>query len=465
MLLGALMAFALAPLGAGIFAAPAVAALVIGVFLRPDLALLALTSLVVLAEGDVAGVFHDENIVYHSVFKGLTALDYLFLLIVLAVAFDLARRRVRPLGVGPLGPALGLLSLALVGGLVAAHAAGIGAKAVFPEGVKIVHVILIPFAVVELIRRRPQLLERAIKVIVVLLALKCAAGVALSVAGARPVVEGQTITFLEPTVNWLVVTFLLVIVARVIGGWRPSRLMLALTLLASLELLLSFRRSFWIAFVIGLVIVLLVGGGRARLMIALAVIALGLGVYVALSGAGGASTTNSPIVARAVSLSPTKLSANAEDRYRLDERRNVLAELRRHPVTGLGIAVPWGGRYPLPLEHPGGRTYVHVVVLYLWLKLGLLGLAAYIALQLGAFAAAARVWRRDPDPLRRALGLGALGSLVGLVVAETTASFTAVDYRFSLIEPIVLGLLAALWLGLGRTADSEAEPGAAPALG
>jgi len=43
----------------------------------------------------------------------------------------------------------------------------------------------------------------------------------------------------------------------------------------------------------------------------------------------------------AASLNPSKLEASAEDRYRLDERANVLAEIRAHPIEGLGVTIPW----------------------------------------------------------------------------------------------------------------------------
>jgi len=53
-----------------------------------------------------------------------------------------------------------------------------------------------------------------------------------------------------------------------------------------------------------------------------------------------------------------------------------------------------------------------------------------------------RLWRRSADPLLRALGLGALSWLLAMAVVETTASFTGVDLRYSVLAGVVLGLLA-----------------------
>ncbi len=145
---------------------------------------------------------------------------------------------------------------------------------------------------------------------------------------------------------------------------------------------------------------------------------------------------------RVTSLNPTSLSENAEDRYRIDERRNVLANLETEPITGLGIAIPWVATKPLSLEHLGGREYTHMVLLWYWMKLGLLGLLAYLSVMLITMWMALRVWMKHPLAVVRASGLAMLGAVMGLVLAELTASFTGVDYRFSIVFPVILGLLA-----------------------
>jgi O-antigen ligase len=490
---GAFVAVTLPRVGPAAAALPAAAAIGAWLLLRPDVALLVLLASVVLVEGDTQGILGSEERFYGSVIGGLTVLDFLVLVLVTGVALEWFRgrepstgigqqgsatggpssvwredsagagpeaaslggpsRMARSFGLGPLGWALGLLAVALAGGLLTGYAAGIGMEALVPAAVKIGHLIVLPFATAALLRRRPALLRDVLVLAAALVAVKSAAGLLLAVTGGQPVVEGQAATYLEPSTNWLVMTALLVGLAAVLERSPEGRRhlwtglpwwALALAPLAAAGLLFSYRRSFWIAAVVGAAVVLVVASRRARPFLALAAVALGLALYVALSGAGGTAGQSSPIVERASSLRPSRLSANAEDRYRLDERRNVMAEIRRHPVAGLGLEVPWRARHPLPLEHEGGRTYAHVAILYYWLKMGLLGLAAYVAVVATSLLLAWRVWRRAAAPLHRAVGLGLLASLAGLAVAETTASFTGVDYRFSLLHPLALGVLAAI---------------------
>jgi O-antigen ligase len=155
--------------------------------------------------------------------------------------------------------------------------------------------------------------------------------------------------------------------------------------------------------------------------------------------------SSSPLLERATSLSPSKISNNVEDRYRLDERANVTNEIEKHPITGIGVGVAWhADARPLPIEHEGGRHYVHFAALWYWLNLGILGVLAYLGVLGGAAVMAWRLWRRGAEAVVRAFGLASLCGVAGLVAIETTASFTGVDTRFTVLFAAQLGMLALL---------------------
>jgi hypothetical protein len=209
-------------------------------------------------------------------------------------------------------------------------------------------------------------------------------------------------------------------------------------------LLLSYRRSFWIGAVLGLILILLLGtsaaGRRVLLPATLAIVA----AILMLGSVNFQSQL--PVFKRVNSLSASTLEANKEDRYRLDERANVLAAIREHPITGLGMTIPWRATArPLPLETgTEGREYVHFAVLWFWMKLGILGLLAYIGFFAGSMTLAWQVWRRRTEPLLRCFGLASLCGLAGLIVIDTTASFTGVDPRLTVVIGAQVGLLAIL---------------------
>jgi O-antigen ligase len=395
--------------------------------------------LTVACEGQAFGLFTFTA----SLYTHATVLNVMVALVVAAVGLDLLRhQRAVWLPRALLFP-LVILALAMVAGIATAHDAGVSVtKAIHSENL-LAYLLFLPIAVanLDLDRRQVSLLlggAYAVAIIKAILGL-------IEVAGGRGVaIQGAgSLTYYEPLSNWLIMIALLGICAAVLARMRPPVWMLLGSPLLIASLLLSYRRSFWIAVVLGLLLVLLLAlspVGRRLLVPA------GLLVAVAIWLLGSVNfQSQSPLLRRAVSLSPSSLTTNLEDRYRLDERTNVLGAIGEHPLTGLGIGVPWTAAFRgLPVEHLEGRQYVHFVALWFWLKLGILGLIAYITLLLGAALLGWRVWRHSREPTARAFALASLCGLAGLLVIETTASFTGVDNRFTVLLAAQVGLLALL---------------------
>ena len=248
---------------------------------------------------------------------------------------------------------------------------------------------------------------------------------------------------------------LLVVLAALGSRSRPPLWVIAIALLAAASLLLSYRRSFWIAAIVGVLMVLLLGAGHLRWRTVVPGVAILASAVWLTINTGIVAELSGPLSERVESLNPSQVEMDAEDRYRIGERRNVVQDLEEHPLTGLGLAVPWTGRFPLSIDRPGSREYVHFTALWWWLKLGLLGLMAYVWLVAGSTWAAYRVWREQQDPWLRAMGLGVAAGLIGLALAETTGAFTGVGDRFSLTIGAVFGLLAAALADAHREASSR----------
>jgi hypothetical protein len=460
--LGALAATALLALAgvhklgtAGLLAPLAIVALALLVT-RPLLAVCLLTGLTILCEGSSFGLLTFSSHFYVHVYKYVTLLDLLVAVAVLAVAIDIVRTR-RPVWLpGPLKPALIFLPCAILVGAVMGHAAGASIRFALGSEDVLFYLLLLPLAVANLdidTRRIAQLLAGT----AVLATLKAVLGLLEVIGHYGSSIEGTaTLSYYEPAANWLILIAILAILAAVLMRARPPLWMaLGMPLLLAC-LLLSYRRSFWIAAVLGIALVLLIAtspGGRR--LLAQAVLAVVVTIWL-LGSINFQSQL--PIVKRAASLSPSKLEASQQDRYRLDERANVLGAIREHPLTGLGITVPWAATvHPLPVEREEGRQYVHFAALWFWLKLGILGLFAYIAVLAGAMTLAWRAWRAAPSPLLRAFGLASLAGMAGLVAMDTTASFTGVDPRFTVVLAVQIGLLGRLALRADGSADAHAE--------
>jgi O-antigen ligase len=418
---------------------------------RPVVTVALVLGLVILCEGPTFGILTFTSHLYAKIYGDLGVLDVLVAVAVLAVGLDVLRSG-RPLLIPrPLKLSSALLALAMVAGFLTGHAAGGSLRFVLASEDVLAFLLVLPIAVANLAIDRARL-EMLLYGAVAIAIVKAVLGL-LEIAGGygQSIEAGASLTYREPTSNWLVMVALLALFAGVLARARPPLWMLIGSPLLLASLLLSYRRSFWIAFVLSALLVLLLGLsplGRRLLL----PVAVGLGVAIWLAGSIQFQS-QLPVAKRVASLQPSRVEANIEDRYRLDERVNVLGEIGRHPITGLGMTIPWAATdRPLPVEHEGGRGYVHFAALWFWLKLGILGLFAYLAFLCGSGVLAWQAWRRNRQPALKAFGLASLCGIVGLIVIETTAAFTGVDARFTVLLGAQVGLLALL----AREGDSPA---------
>jgi O-antigen ligase len=412
---------------------------------RPLAMVSVVVGLVIVCEGSNFGLLQFTSHLYDHP----TVLNVLVALAVASVGIDMMRRR-RPLRLPlELGLPLMTLALAMMVGALTGHAAGVGYGTITHSYNNLDYLLFLPLAVANLDLDRKQI--RVVLYGAVALAIVKAFLGLIEVfggygGGGAPGIEGTpsfTLSYYEPTANWLIMLAVLGIVAALLIRLRPPLWMLLGAPLLVASLVLSYRRSFWIASVLALLLVLLLAfsPNTRRLLLPAAVL---VAAAVWLLGTTHFQS-QSPLVRRVESLNPTSLQTNTIDRYRLDERANVLGAIKQHPLTGLGMNVPWSATFHTPsIEYENGRLYVHFVALWFWLKLGLLGLLAYLTLMGGAVLLGWRIWRRAREGLWRVFGLISLCGIAGLMVAETTASFTGIDPRFTVELGAQIGLLALL---------------------
>jgi hypothetical protein len=443
-LLGGILALLAAKTGPLALVLPGLLVASIGLALVPKATAVIAVVAVALLEADPAGFLGGYSSRFYEALPAMPLRPHEVLLMIAAggLALERARSR-RPIATpGAMTLPLLALSVAALCGVVVGDAADASTIDLLNGLRSVLTLALVPFLIVNLIETRRELMW-VLGATVVVVAIKTVFGGVAWVIGAGRVIEGTVLTYYGPLPNLLLMAFVLGVLAAVMRGADVPRVVRWLAPLALVVLILGVRRNFWIAVVLGAVLVLLVAvGARGRLLLIPAATLLAISLWFGFT-ALSASQSDSPVVQRAQSLSPSRVQANAQDRYRLDEQRNVRAEIARHPVLGIGLGVPWTARYPLAQALPGGRQYTHVVLFWYWLKLGLLGVLAYVAIMATAVWAGLRVWRTDPDLRVQAAGLGLAAAVIGLVVAETTGSFSGVEPRASVLLAVMLGWLAA----------------------
>jgi O-antigen/teichoic acid export membrane protein len=193
---------------------------------------------------------------------------------------------------------------------------------------------------------------------------------------------------------------------------RTSALLVAIVALNTIDLLLTYERTFWLATVVALAFLALRATPAQRLR------ALALGpALVALALAGMAAAAPRDLVAARERV--TSLVAFGTDlsvRYRVTEARTVTRAIDEHRITGsgLGATVLWGRAYEG--VRPTTEAFAHNGYLWLAWKLGTPGAALLVVLLVAA------VFSRGPPATTNAgaLRAGAQAALLLLLTASVT---------------------------------------------
>lgn len=462
LVLGAVVAVGLERYGVFVVVLPLVALGMAALALVPKFTLWALAVLSVALEDDPEAFLSQLDTFYVTLPGGLLeSSDLLVLAVVAGTALKVARSGRPPVLPGPFTLPLALLTVAIGIGLVMGLTSGaMDPGAAFASTRKLLYLILLPILAVNLLDRRRDLVI-GIGLLVAVVVYKSFTGALGLILGIGREIDGSVLTYYAPAANFVLLVF---VIAVLIAALMPLRLptwVWVLWPVAAAILILALRRNFWIALVVCAILAVLVLTGRhGRGLIVPATASLLVAFTLGLGAVGG-SQNDSPIVERVQSLSPDRIDSGAYGRYRLDEQRNVRSEIARQPVVGLGLGVPWQVRHPLPVTFPEGQQYTHITALWYWLKLGLMGLLAYIAVVVASCVAGARLWRGSAPAHVRLAGLALSISFVGLAVAETTGSFLGVESRTTTVAALMFGWLAAA-LRLYPPASSTPTPAPAP---
>lgn len=418
----------------------------------PGVAMALLLGGAALIEAETPGLLPTFNTFYIVIKASLTPVDVLLFIGLGGLVLRFASDGERPELPSPLTPPLVLLGLATIAGVVTGYTAHaeVSNGDLYHRAMNDVYIIFVPLLVVNTVRST-NALRTFLAVAAGIAAFKGLSGAysALSGVGTELTDEGSA-SYLDPVPNLLMLVFLLGVTAGLVRRVRLPAWVLAGAPLAFLALLLSYRRSFWIAAVFALVIVAIIASRRrGRAMVVLAGVALALTFAASFTiGASDSSESAPPLVKRAQALSPSGIQANKGDRYRNDERRNVIANIEQSPLTGIGLGVPWKVKYPLAESHD--RTYVHFALLWFWLAYGPLGVIAYLLLMGLGLWTAVQVWRRHPDQIVQIGAIAGFGAIVAVVIVELTTAFTGIEPRFSLMLGAGFGWLAAAWRDIPR---------------
>jgi len=255
------------------------------------------------------------------------------------------------------------------------------------------------------------------------------------------VLDERTLAFYDAEGPFVMVLALTVLLTR--AHWAPAAARLRAATLAVLPfvaLVLSARRAMWVDLGVAAVLVVLVSARvNPRALVATLVVTAVAGVaFVSLTQGSQAYSQRIETLGSVVTGNVTEEGI----RSRQIETAAVWRNIRANAITGIGLTQPYLSNVQFRYQEP---TYLHNNYLWVWLKFGLLGLAAMGFLIWRVLRTAARGAR----PLHRTARLddaqatlAAAGVTLGFLVAIVTASFLTASVRFPTLVGATLAVLA-----------------------
>lgn len=225
----------------------------------------------------------------------------------------------------------------------------------------------------------------------------------------------------DPAALRLTSLVLMLAAAGAVMARRPLVRAVGLVCLVGLELL-SYTRSAWVPLMLGAIALPVLLTARPKWLVLVERVVIYGTVAVAglaLAAIGVFGTTGLAIVERLASTTSSSTLQDSSLQDRKTEWNAAVAQIREHPVTGIGLNRPYGAlnyTYDPQLNRVTftPRRHIHNSLLGVWVWMGLPGALALIWLSVNITRAVIRGFlngpgRRPPLPLACGVGLGVLG--------------------------------------------------------
>lgn len=250
-----------------------------------------------------------------------------------------------------------------------------------------------------------------------------------------------------------IIAFCLIVFAR---QTLRMRAVLALQFVyLNIGLLFTYTRAQWVASAIalGLISILLSSADRIQLVRYLLIVILVLLPVYGLLRAELQETPNSApfvdiLVSRALSiLTPHKTAETYSVEWRIFETDEALRSVSQHPLLGVGLGNVYRDPTLLHGEAISGylrfTRYVHNSYLYIAVKMGLLGLVAFLWFCLAFLASGWRAYMNALDEQFKRIMLAILASFVGLL-AWSIFQPHLLQVESTIVVGLMVGMIASM---------------------
>lgn len=201
-------------------------------------------------------------------------------------------------------------------------------------------------------------------------------------------------------------------------GWRTVGY-LALAVFAVVALAITFSRGAWVATLIALGVAVVLMPARRRWTVIKYAAGLGLLALVSITLFMGPLAVDIVTVMAERFGSILSAAVDLSLRNRLAESAEVVSRIAESPVFGYGLGYYYSFFPLIPYEMP--TWYVHNAYLYIWLKLGLIGLVVFLVWYFTVLIHGYRLYRALRDPFLQPLILGVTSVMIAMLPLSVTS--------------------------------------------
>lgn len=221
--------------------------------------------------------------------------------------------------------------------------------------------------------------------------------------------------------------------------WVPRLVALGFFGFFMAGLILTQSRGYWLAFVLGATVFLLVADRKAKIRaIVTSAVLISAAVFVALTFYYQATMVVVENLAYRLSLTGGGLDPSLLER--VHETGTVWELVKQNPLAGYGFGYTYV-RYGLIAGYSTVTSYLHNGYLAMWYKMGFFGMLAAVSYLIAIVATGYRLYRKALDPMARTFGLVIMCQILSMMLVNITSpQFLGFDSTLLLA---VLGAAAA----------------------
>lgn len=184
--------------------------------------------------------------------------------------------------------------------------------------------------------------------------------------------------------------------------------------------ILTYTRGIWIATAVSLFSLFFLVGKKQKTTIVIAIVLIVISTIIfATKSEGLIHSAFLVVTERFMTLSPGKILMDLSLQDKILEAKVLINKISKNPIAGYGLGSTFSFYTPLR-GYLRDYWYSHNFYLFIWFKLGILGLMSFLILFIGTIITGKKCKGTSISNEYYALVLGSVASMIGLLVGSMT---------------------------------------------